>query len=198
MKNRSPEVDAYITKSAPFARPILEKIRRLFHEACPEIEEKIKWGCPSFEHKGMLGGMAAFRHHAAFGLWRQAELPDPDGLFRSKSPMGSEKYTDVSQLPPDAVLLRYVRAAVKLNDAGAPKRSKPKAKPEVAVPPVFKKALGGNRKAFASFEALPPSHKREYVEWIVEAKREETRDRRIATALEWLSQGKSRNWKYEK
>jgi len=196
MKN--PEVDAYIAKAAPFARPILEKIRRLFHQACPQIEERLKWGCPSFEHKGMVGGMAAFKAHAAFGLWRQDVLPAPRGMFRSKSPMGSDRYTDVSQLPPDAALLKYIRAAVKLNEDGPPSRAKSRPKPPVKAPAYFMAALRKSGKALATFEAFPPSKRRDYVEWIVEAKQESTREKRLATAVAWMAQGKSRNWKYEK
>ena len=102
MKNRNPQVDAYIAKAAPYARPILERLRRVFHDACPEIEEKIKWGCPSFECNGMVGGFAAFKQHAAFGFWRQDLLEDPQGFLGGKDPM-SAKITDASQLPPDDV-----------------------------------------------------------------------------------------------
>lgn len=196
MKN--PAVDAYIAKAAPFARPILERVRKLFHEGCPAIEETIKWGVPSFEYRGMVGGMAAFKQHATFGLWRFAELPDPHGLFKTKSPMGAGKFTDVSQLPPDDVLVGYIREAVKLNESGVKPARPKKAKPPLKVPAPLMVALRKNKKALATFEAFPPSHKREYVEWIAEAKQEETRERRLATAIEWMARGKSRNWKYEK
>lgn len=196
MKNTNPAVDAYIAKAAPFARPILERLRRLFHEACPDIEEKIKWGSPSFEYKGMVGGFAAFKQHATFGFWRQDVLPDPNRLFKSKGPMGSGKLTDASQLPPERVLLAYMRRAVELNETGAPPRARPKPKPPPKAPDFFLAALRKNKKALATFEGFPPSHKRDYVDWIVEARREETRERRIKAALEWLSQGKPRNWKY--
>jgi uncharacterized protein YdeI (YjbR/CyaY-like superfamily) len=194
---RSAEVDAYIARAAPFARPILRKIRRLFHQACPAIEEKIKWGVPSFERRGRVGGCAAFKHHATFGLWRQDVLPDPQGLFRSRSPMGC-RITDVSELPSDRVILSYIRAAVKLNEEGAPPRARPASRPPARVPPSLLSALRKNPRARAAFEAFPPSHKREYAEWIAEAKQEETRRRRLATAIEWMAQGKPRNWKYMK
>jgi uncharacterized protein YdeI (YjbR/CyaY-like superfamily) len=195
MKN--PAVDAYLAKAAPFAKPILEKIRRLFHQACPGIEEKLKWGMPSFEYKGMLGGAAAFKNHATFGFWRQDILPDPKGLFKSASPMGA-KVTDVSQLPSDAVLLQYIRRAVDLNEKGAPPRAKARPQPPPRMPADFQAALRKNKKALAVFEAFPPSHRKEYICWIVEAKQEETRKRRLATAVEWIAQGKPINWKYLK
>jgi uncharacterized protein YdeI (YjbR/CyaY-like superfamily) len=193
--NTSSQVDAYIGKSAPFARPIFEKLRRLFHQACPQIEEKLKWGCPSFEYKGLVGGFAGFKQHAAFGYWRQDVLPDPHGLFKSRGAFGS-RLTDMSQLPSDEVLLQYIRAAVKLNETGAPARFKSKARPPLKIPAWFLSALKKNKKALAAFEAFPPSHKREYVEWLVEAKQDETRKKRLETAVAWMAEGKTRNWKY--
>jgi hypothetical protein len=192
---KNPRVDSYIAKTAPFARPILEKIRTLFQRACPDIEETIKWGHVSFEHRGMVGGFAAFKQHATFGFWRQDALPDPKGLFRGRGMMASGRLTDVSQLPADKVLLDYIRAAVKLNENGAPPR-KTKPKPPLKVPPYFTAALRKNKKALATFESFAPSCKREYVEWVTEAKRPETRDQRIATSMKWLAEGKKRNWKY--
>ena len=196
MKNANPQVDAYIAKAAPFAQPIIRKLRALFHKACPDIEEKIKWGAPSFEHKGMVGGVAAFKNHASFGFWRQDALPDPLSLFRGSGFVASGKITDVSQLPPDKVLLTYIRNAVKLNEKGPPPRKKGKPKPPPKVPPDFLAALRKNRKAMATFDSFPLSQKREYIDWITEAKRPETRKTRLATSIQWLSEGKRRNWKY--
>lgn len=197
MPTKDPKVDSYIEKAAPFARPILRKVRALFHRACPNVEEKIKWGCPSFECNGMLGGMAAFKNHATFGLWRQDVLPDPHGLFHSKSPMGSGKITDVKQLPADRLLLSYIRAAVKLNEEGPPARVKSKPKPPPRTPSDLAAALKNHKKASEIFSSFSPSCKREYIEWITEAKRSETRAKRVATTVEWLAQGKQRNWKYK-
>ena len=193
----NPAVTAYIAKSAPFAKPIFERLRRLFHEACPEIEEKIKWSCPSFEYKGMVGGFAGFKAHAAFGFWRQDVLPDPEGLFKTRGAFGS-KLTDVSQLPSDGILKQYIRRAVELNEKGAPARFKSKPKPPLKVPSYFMAAVRKNKKALAAFNGFPPSHKREYVDWVVDAKQEVTRNKRLQTAIEWMAQGKARNWKYEK
>jgi len=195
MPNKSPEMDAYIDKSAPFARPIFEKLRRLFHQACPQIEEKLKWGHPSFEYKGMVGGFAGFKRHAAFGFWRQDVLPDPAGLFKTRGAFGS-KLTDVSQLPADGVIVQYIERAIALNEKGAPARFRGKPKPPLRTPPWFMAALRKNPKALATYEKLSPSHKREYVDWLVEARTDETRRKRLETALEWMAQGKSRNWKY--
>lgn len=197
MKN--PEVDAYIAKAAPFAQPILKKLRQLFHKACPQIEEEIKWGVPSFGYKGIVGGIAAFKSHASFGFWKQKLLSDPHGIFKNKEPaMFGSKLTKLSDLPADKILIAYIKEAVALNEQGVKvaKEKKPPKKPP-RLPDYLLAALKKNKKAHAAFESFSPSHQREYVEWITEAKQEETRLRRLSTALEWLAEGKHRNWKYE-
>jgi len=201
MKNTIPEVDAYIARAAPFARPILERARRLFHAASPDVRETMKWGAPHFENRGILGSMAAFQKHACFGFWKASLMKDPLGILAGvgKTAMGAARIADVSEMPPDSALLPYFREAVALDAAGAKvARPKPKPRKPLATPPDLAAALRKNAKARATFEAFPPSHRREYVEWIVEAKKPETRARRLATTIEWLSRGKARNWKYMK
>jgi uncharacterized protein YdeI (YjbR/CyaY-like superfamily) len=145
--------------------------------------------------------MAAFKQHATFGVWKASLLEDPHGLLRpdGDTAMSRGRFTDVSELPPDAVLLEYIRAAVKLNEQGVkvvkPKKEK---KPEVEIPDDFHAALKKNKKALATFEAFSPSHRREYVEWIVEAKQAATRQKRLTQAVEWLAEGKARHWKYQR
>ena len=198
MANKIPEVDAYIEKAAEFARPILKKIRTLFHKASPKIQEVMKWGVPHFKYKGIVGSMAAFKQHAGFGLWKASLLKDPNNYFcaAGETAMGGRKVTDVSQLPADKTLIGYIREAVALNEAGvkAPPTRRPK-KP-LRVPEYFLEALAKNKKALATFEAFSPSHKREYVEWVTEAKQEATRAKRLATSVEWLAEGKPHNWRY--
>jgi uncharacterized protein YdeI (YjbR/CyaY-like superfamily) len=197
----NPAVDAYIAKAAPFARPILEKIRALFHKACPDIEETMKWSFPHFEFRGVVGSMAAFKKHAVFGFWKASLMSDPHGLLHTDgtSAMCRSSFADVSELPPDAVLLAYIREAVALNEQGV-KVDKPKKekKPEVEVPNYFLAALRKNKQALATWEGFSPSHRREYVEWIVDAKQEATRQKRLVQAVEWIAEGKARNWKYER
>ena len=201
MAKTNPAVDAYIAKAAPFARPILEKIRTLFHRACPDIEETMKWSFPHFEYRGVVGSMAAFKQHATFGFWKASLMADPHGLLRDvgETSMGRANFTNVAELAPDKVLLAYIREAVALNDQDLkvekPKREK---KPEIDLPDYILAALKKNKKAMAAFEAFSPSSRREYVEWIVEAKQESTRQKRLAQAIEWIADGKSRNWKYER
>lgn len=199
MGTRDPRVDAYIAKSAEFARPILEHIRETFHQGCPDVEETIKWGMPTFVHHGMLGGMAAFKQHATLSFWKGALVVDPAD-DRSADAMGQfGDLRSVKDLPPKRKLVACVKRAAKLNEEGvkAPRARKTR-REELPVPEELLVALRENRKARATFEGFPPSHRREYAEWIAEAKREETRQRRVAQAVEWLAEGKQRNWKYVK
>ena len=190
----NPKVNSYIEKAAPFAQPILKKIRSLMHKACPEIGEELKWGAPAFMHEGIVAGMVAFKAHVRFGFWRAKEMKDPDGLFDNDgaSFMNSERLTDVKELPPAKIFIKYIKAAAALNASGK-KPPKPAKRKVLAVPDYFKKALGKNAKAKNPFESFSPSCQREYVEWITEAKREATREKRIATALEWMAEGKEKN-----
>lgn len=202
MAERSPAVDAYIARASPQARPILERIRNAFHAGCPGLEERIKWGVPSFEYRGMLGGMAAFKRHVSFGFWRARRMADPEGLFAGQpraSPMGI-RVSSLADLPPRKVLVAYVRQARRLNLEGAKQHGPGNARkaPRVVVPADLAAALAGNPRARRTFDALPPGARRDYVEWLLEAKRPQTRARRRDTAIEWLAQGKRRNWKYER
>lgn len=200
MKKRNPAFDAYIAKSAPFARPILEKLRKLFHLACSDFEEVMKWGFPHFDYKGPVGSMAAFKQHASWGFWKAKLMKDPHGLLKlmANHSMGHGKVTDVSQLPPDKILLAYIREAVALNEQGIKAPAPKKKKGELVVPDYFMAALKKNKKALATFNGFSPSHRREYVEWVTEAKQDATREKRLATAIEWIAEGNPRNWKYMK
>ena len=197
---KSPEVDAYIAEAADFAKPILEKIRALFHKACPDIEEEMKWSFPHFVYRGIVGSMAAFKKHASFGFWKGALLSDPEGLIEKMgdTTMAGHRVTSLADLPADKVLIACIKEAVKLNEEGVKAPAvKKKPKKELEVPDTFLAALRKNKKALATFEAFSPSHQREYVEWVTEAKQEETRAKRLAQAIEWMAEGKSRHWKYQ-
>ena len=192
MPKKDSRVDTYIAKSADFARPILNRIRQLVHAACPNVEETIKWHAPFFVHKGNLITLPAFKRHCALIFWKGRLFLNKDQKTKLR------RLTSISELPGDKILTGYIRKAVEVNEAGIKiPRPRPKAKKAVVVPDYFQAVLGKNKKALAVFENFSPSHKREYVEWITEAKREETRTKRIKTAVDWLVQGKSRNWKYE-
>jgi uncharacterized protein YdeI (YjbR/CyaY-like superfamily) len=197
MGKRDPRVDMYIASSADFAKPILSHIRTLVHEACPQVEETMKWGMPHFEDEGILCGMASFKEHCAFHLWK-GSLIVGDGPREAMGQFG--RITKVSDLPSKKILTGYIKQVMKLRENGVknPARSKPKKRTSLVVPTELASALKKNKKAAAAFKGFPPSHKREYADWISEAKREETRKRRVDTAVEWMAEGKSRNWKYEK
>lgn len=199
MGRRDPRIDAYIAKAAPFAQPILQRIRDVVHEACPEVEETMKWSMPTFVYAGgILAGMAAFKQHASFGYWKHALVM---GEGAQRDGMGSYgKMATLKDVPSKRRLVADIRRAMQLNEAGVKtpgprKTAAPKPPPE--TPPDLLAALAKNRKARTTFEALAPSHRREYVEWITEARRDETRARRLAQTVEWLAEGKRRNWKYE-
>lgn len=190
-------IDAYIEKSRDFARPVLEHLRKLVHKACPDVEETIKWGMPHFDYKGPICHFASFKEHCAFGFWKHALL---EGNELQRTAMGSfGRITSMKDLPKDKEMIALIRQAMELNEKGIKIPKKPAtAKGEAAVPNELTAALSKNKKAKAQFDSFSPSHRREYSEWIAEAKTEATRDKRIATAVEWLSEGKSRNWKYER
>lgn len=196
---RDPRVDAYIERAAPFAQPILAHVRALVHQACPRVEESIKWGMPHFSHAGaILCGMAGFKRHAAFGFRKHAQVV---GEGEPREGMGSYgKIASLADLPPDPVLLAHIRRAVALNEDGgkAPAVRKAVAKPPPQAPADLVAALAQHPAAQATFDAFPPGCRREYIDWIVEARRPETRAKRLAQALEWMGAGKRRNWKYER
>lgn len=198
-KNTDPRVDDYIANAAEFARPILRHLRALVHRACPEATETLKWRMPNFEHAGsILCNMAAFKAHCAFGFWRkdvQAMVAkDGDKTDVAMGHLG--KIASLADLPGDDVLSRYLKFAVERAESGTRARPVAKPKPALPVPADLAAALQKNRKAAAAFEKFSLSHRREYIEWITEAKRDETRQKRLATTLKWLAEGKSRNWKY--
>ena len=203
MGKRDPRVDAYIEKAAPFARPILRHLRQVVHAGCPKVEETIKWGMPHFDYKGMMCGMAAFKEHCTFGFWKEKVLGKRLPLDVRSNQDGMGTYgciRTLDDLPPAAHLKVLVAEAAKLNDAGikANEGTRRTPRPPLPVPNDFKAALRKNPKALAAFEAFSPSHRREYIEWITEAKSEETRQRRLDSAIKWMAEGKSRNWKYVK
>ena len=198
MPRKDPRIDAYIKGRAPFAQPILKHLRAVVHEACPDVVETIKWGMPAFEYEGPLCSIAAFKAHAAFGLWKGGLILDSRGRDL-ESAMGSfGRLTSVEDLPGKRVLVGYLKQAMALNEQGIKVKRAVKPKPALPVPAELKAALARNAKARATFAAFSPSCRREYVEWVTEARQDATRGRRIATAVEWLAEGKRRNWKYEK
>lgn len=194
-------VDANIKKAAPFAQPILTHLRALVRQSCPDVVETVKWSHPSFVHDGkILCGMAAFKAHCSFGFWRQ----EMSAILAKHGHAGAEgmgsfgKLTSLADLPEDRTLAGYIKAAMDLNASDAPTRPRPtrKSKAEATVPTDLAAALKKNQPAAAAFEKFSPSHRREYVEWITEAKRDETRRKRLVTTIEWLAEGKPRHWKY--
>ena len=192
-----PRIDAYIERQAEFARPILAELRAAVHAACANCEETLKWGMPTFMYRGeILASMAAFKAHATFGFWR-GSLVVGDGKAQTSAMGQFGRIESVDDLPKRDVLEALVGKAMALTEQGVkPPRDKHK-KPPVEVPDDLRAAIGRNRAAAATFDGFPPSCRRDYVEWVTDARREETRAKRIAQTVEWLAEGKRRNWKYE-
>jgi len=202
MNQTDPHIDAYISKSADFAQPILKHLRQLVHQASPQITETMKWSMPFFEYKGTLCNMAAFKQHCTFGFWKGAMLADPEKILNIKddNSMGQlGRITSLADLPSDELLIQYIHEAILLNEQGVKNvKAKPVAKTELLIPEYLTNFLNGYPQAKDNFDKGSYSHKKEYVDWIVEAKTEATRQKRMQTAAEWLAEGKSRNWKYHR
>ena len=195
--NREPRIDTYIAKAEPFARPILEHVRERVHAALPEAEETLKWSMPAYTlGRKIVLITAAFKAHVALNFWRGQELRGEGANADAMGQFG--KIKSLEELPIDAELDRLIRDAADLaKTAPAPRKAKHEPKPAPELHPAFAAALAKAPKAKAALDGFPPSARRDYLEWIAEAKQDATRDKRIATAIEWLSEGKRRNWKYE-
>ena len=194
MATTDPRIDVYIGNSAEFARPILTHLRHLVHLGCPEVEETMKWSTPHFTYRGMLCSMAAFTAHCTFGFWNGA-LKIPGGAGASNR---LNRITSPADLPDDQTIIALVREAARLNEAGVKRPAQKRPRKPLTVPPDLRNAIAKNPQAQETFDNLSPSHKREYIEWIVEARGDETRAKRVTTAVEWMAEGKPRNWKYMK
>ena len=196
MPSKDRRIDAYIARSPSFAQPILKHLREVVHEACPEVQETLKWGSPYFTYHGMLCGMAAFKTHCAFGFWKGTQvMGEKSGSEEAMGQFG--RIARTSDLPARRTIVRYVRVAMKLNEAGVPAARPPRVAPKrLIVPEDLGAALQENARARSTFENFSPSGRREYVEWLAEAKRPETRARRLKTAIAQLAEGKPHNWKY--
>ena len=194
MPSNDPRIDAYIAKSPDFAKPVLTFLRELAHAGCPEVEETLKWRMPHFLHNGILFGMAAFKHHCVVHFWKGKLVLGNQARAGVFGNLGRVKA--ISDLPGRKELLGYIKKAAELNKRGVKKPIIARPKKKLVVPAYFIAALMKNKKAQTAFESFSYSHKKEYLDWITGAKREETREARIKTAMEWLAQGKPRNWKY--
>jgi uncharacterized protein YdeI (YjbR/CyaY-like superfamily) len=204
MGKKDPRIDAYIEKSADFAKPVLKHFRSLVHKTCPDVQEAWKWSFPHFDYNGgPMAHMAAFKQHCAIGFWKASLMKNADKLMaaaKTESAMGHlGKITSLKDLPKDTVLIRYIKEGMKLNDAGIKVPAKKAATiTALDIPDYFQKALNKNKKALKTFEGFSNSNKKEYLVWVTEAKTQETQKKRLETAIEWMSEGKIKNWKYVK
>lgn len=195
MGQHDPRIDAYIAKAADFARPILQELRERVHAACPEVDETLKWGAPSFTYRGkILCGMAAFKKHATFAIWQRGAVVETARIEGAMGQFG--RLGRLADLPAKRDMAGYLRDAMRLIDGGAVRRSATAKNAGAEMPADLADALEQHLAARMAFEKFPPGQRREYVEWITEAKRAETRQRRLAQTIEWLAEGKPRHWKY--
>lgn len=206
MAKKEKRIDAYIAKSADFAKPILKHFRTLVHKNCPEVEEKIKWGFPHFDYMGgPMCSMAAFKLHCAITFWKAALMKNGEELVKSaKSEVAMGhlgKITSLKDLPPDKKIISYLKEAMRLNEEGiklSPKKTSAIDKQEHKVPEDFFQLLAKTKGALRHFDAFTPGRKKEYLNWMAGAKTESTRNKRINTAVEWISEGKELHWRYSK
>lgn len=205
MKNTDSRIDDYILRSADFAKPILSHLRALIHKACPDVQETMKWSFPHFVYNGnIVCSMASFKQHCAFGFWLGSQLKDPYKVLSAvgeKTAMGHfGQIRSINDLPSNKIIAEYIKEAMELNEKGVKVKKTLKAASAIPieVPGYFSDELKKNKTASANFEKLSPSHKKEYLQWITEAKTEATRNKRMATAIDWIAEGKGRNWKYER
>ena len=202
MAKTDKKIDAYIAKAQPFAKPILEHFREVIHKNCPDVEEKMKWSFPHFDYNGqMMASMAAFKQHCSVGFWKASLMDDPKGAFGLERGEGMGhlgKLTNVKDLPSDKVLADFIKQGMKFNEEGVKVVKAVKEKPKLETPAYFLAALKKNKLANEQYKAFSESKQREYVEWLEEAKSDATRAKRMETALEWIAEGKIRNWKYLK
>lgn len=202
MTKKDKRIDAYITKAKPFARPILKHVRDLIHKGCPEVEETIKWGMPSFDYKGPFFSIAAFNEHCSLGFWKSALIEDKHGYLQPIANKGGAamgnfgRVESLKDLPSDKIMLDYIRQAKKLNDEGIKPVRKPSERRQLEAPDYMLAAIQKNKRAWATYDNFSASNQRDYIEWITEAKTEGTRNKRMAQAIEWMAEGKPRNWKY--
>lgn len=196
MATTDPRIDAYIANARPFAQPILKRIRKAVHTGCPDVVETIKWSVPAFEYKGPMCGMAAFKAHCLWGFWKAALMKTMPKDPAHKAMGGFGRFESIDELPTEAAMVRMVKEAAALNHAGVKVPRTVQARTPLKAPAYMLAAIKKNKKAHATYQALSPSHRREYIEWITDAKTDDTRARRLASAVQWMSEGKSRHWKY--
>jgi uncharacterized protein YdeI (YjbR/CyaY-like superfamily) len=200
MGKYDPRVDDYIAKSPAYAQPIMKHIRGLIHQAVPNIVEVIKWAHPHFEYKGPAFSIGAFKEHLGLNFWKSKLMDDPEGLFKYDGSAGSMgKIKSLADLPEDDILMAYFMLAADLNEQGV-KATTPKTAPEkkqLIIPDDLIAAFKNDTTAMQHFEQFNYSAKKEYVDWLAEAKTTETRQKRLKTIMEWVAEGKTRYWKYK-
>src|SRR5438270_1264994 len=187
MRRVARDVNDSLANAPEGTRPILVRLRRIFRQASPKLEEAIKWGVPCYLFKGPVGGFAAYKQHVSWGLWKSRALNDPEGLLGRGVSVMAGKITKVSEIPPAAKIIALIEQVIALNEAGI-KSPKP---PEPELPADFAAAMKKAGKAARHYAAFTPARKWQYVNWVTQAKRAETRAKRIEIAVERIGEGKT-------
>jgi len=198
MPKKNPAVDAYINKSKPFAKPILKHLRKIIHKACPKVTEDIKWGAPFYLYQDrILCATMAFKAHCAIVFWKSALIRKEMGQKAVGDLKSLRRISLLEELPSERELLAYIKLAMHFNEPSTKLPPREKRSDPLKIPRELTYALRANPKAFKNFNSFTPSKKKDYIFWITGAKTEETRERRLEISVDWISEGKSRNWKYE-
>jgi len=200
---KNPKVDAYILNTAPFAQPILNELRATLETAEPELEETIKWGFPCFTFQSkLICSFSAYKNHCVFRFWQGSNLKDSAGILTKvgETEMGElSKIKNLEDLPNSEILINYIREAIELSKKKSTKTIVSEKKITIDLKSYdLQEIFSSFPKQAEKFDTFSPSHRKEYISWINEAKTEDTKLKRIKTMMEWLLEGKSRNWKYEK
>lgn len=196
MNEASENITAYIEKATPEFKEVMIALRSVLNNPNFDIKEDWKWGAPNFNNEGMICWLAHFRNHVGMNFFKGTLIKDKYNLFthyREEKGNRQLKFSDINQIIPEQIEY-YIEEAIKLNQENIKVVKK---EIDTSLPLDLETELNNNPKAKMFFESLAPSYKRDYIEWIEEAKREATRTKRLATTMEWLSEGKKKNWKYE-
>lgn len=199
--SKNSDIDNYIAGKAPFAQEILTHLRQIIHNAAPDITETIKWRQPCFEHNGLVCSVAAFKKHVTFSFFKGKLLNDSNNIFPTSdnNELTSLKFSVLADIPQDDILTAFIQQAIALNaDSNCKRKStQRKDKDTLVMPNDLAAALASTPAAQSTFNNFSYSKQKDYIEWLTSAKRETTRVTRLATTVQWLSEGKARNWKYE-
>jgi hypothetical protein len=195
------QINQYMAELPEWQRRMLVRLRQLIHEAAPEVEEAWRWDKPHFDNAGIMVGLCAFKEHVAVWFHKGALLKDTKKLFEAtarteEKGMRAYKLHEGDKIN-EAAFLDLVKQAVAVNDKGTKLREAKPTKKALVVPEDLEQVLRKDPTAWANWEAFPVGHRRAYVEWVTDARQEETRKRRIAQSLEKIREGEQQEERHQ-